>query len=511
MLAAVAREALAVDEPEWEADSAAAMGVKVGAVLGGTYRIERLIGQGGMGAVFEATHLRLPRRFAVKVLKGEVLGEAEVFDRFRREAQIASALGDKHIVEVVDFNHTEDGSPYMVLELLEGEDLSGRLGRVGRMTLEQTVSVGAQIAGALETAHAVGIVHRDLKPANIFLTSDEGRDDFVKILDFGISKVLHDASVATRSGLVMGTANYMSPEQAEGRQSDLDARTDVFALGAILFECLTGRRAFEGPNIPGTIFQVCYGVPPPVRSFAPDAPAEIQAVIDRAMAKKRAERYPSAAELRADLLRLAGSPRTGSLAPKADLPETLSMMSGPRQQEPTPETTFGATASQIVAQARRRSRLAIAGVSAALVGVAATGIWLGRRSAAPPPGPAPTTSAQPQTPQASSTEAIRPPPAAPPAAVTPAPATAPATVEIRLRLTPRDARVELDGVVTSDNPIRLPRSGRVHNLKLSAPGYATALRDVSASASDPITVVLLRQRPARAKKPKILGPIEEEP
>src|SRR5689334_9329504 len=181
----------------------------VGTVLGGTYRLERLLGRGGMGAVYEARHVRLPRRYAVKLLKLEFAHDRDVLDRFRREAEIASSLGHQNIAEVFDFNLSEDGQAYMVLELLEGEDLSNRLAQ-GPLKLGQMLAVLRQVASALEAAHSRGIVHRDLKPSNLFLCKRKGGDELVKVLDFGISKVLHTPNTATQTGAILGTPNYMS-------------------------------------------------------------------------------------------------------------------------------------------------------------------------------------------------------------------------------------------------------------------------------------------------------------
>src|SRR5262249_33505950 len=159
-----------------------------------------------------------------------------------------------------------------------------------------------------EAAHARGIVHRDLKPQNIFLCKQGDRDDFVKVLDFGISKIVHSLSTATRTGSLLGTPSYMAPEQAEGRPSDIDGRTDLFALGAIVSECWTGRKPFDAPTRVGTIYQVCHVAPPPIRSFAPDVPAALERVIWRAIAKRRENRYASAVELREDFRSAMNAP-----------------------------------------------------------------------------------------------------------------------------------------------------------------------------------------------------------
>jgi serine/threonine protein kinase len=204
----------------------------VGRTLNATYRWFRPIGSGCMGAILEAQNARLAhKRYAVKLLHPSLAMDPDTFHRFRREAEIASPLGHDHIVEVHDFNVTPEGEPYMVMEFLDGDDLAARIKARGPMSLAETSFILTQVASALEAAHAAGIVHRDLKPQNIFLCKRFGRDDFVKVLNFG----LQDARFVERGDarpLAAGDAFYMSPEQADGRVAEIDRRTDVFALGA---------------------------------------------------------------------------------------------------------------------------------------------------------------------------------------------------------------------------------------------------------------------------------------
>ncbi|HUJ61728.1 MAG TPA: protein kinase [Kofleriaceae bacterium] len=273
--------------------------VDVGTVIGGTYTIEALIGRGGMGAVFLASHNRLPgKKVAIKMLHAE-LSDDEVLGRFRREAQIASLLAHPNIVHVENFDVLEDGTPYLVLEYLQGETLAQRL-RAGPLALEPAMSIVRQIGSALGAAHRAGVVHRDLKPQNVFLVPTElyGRvAEIAKVLDFGISKWRGSTTVKTQQSALLGTPQYMAPEQATGQHDTVDERTDIFALGAIVYEMLAGRPAFDGASIPEVVFKVVYEQPVPLATLAPDAPAAVIAAVDRAMAKAAAERFATVGEM----------------------------------------------------------------------------------------------------------------------------------------------------------------------------------------------------------------------
>ena len=216
----------------------------VGVVLEGAYRITRLLGEGGMGAVYEGVQLRLNKRVAIKLMARDLASNREALARFHREAEITSHLGHPHLVTVFDFGQAESGEPYLVMEYLEGEDLDHRLRRVGRLPIETTVHVIRQVASALNAAHDQGVVHRDLKPGNVFLVQIPGEPDFVKVLDFGISKMKAARTQLTSASAVMGTPNYMSPEQATGMIDDIDHRADQWALACIAWEMLLGRCPF---------------------------------------------------------------------------------------------------------------------------------------------------------------------------------------------------------------------------------------------------------------------------
>jgi serine/threonine protein kinase len=221
----------------------------VGAVLDARYRIEGLLGEGGMGAVYSATDLRLDKLVAIKVMARELSANPDALARFHREARVTSALGHPHIVQVLDFSTTPTGEPFLAMEFLEGEDLDHRLRRDRRLDLGRVVHIVRQVASALAATHAKAIVHRDLKPGNIYLLEAAGETDFVKVLDFGISKVRSSSTKLTRTASVMGTPNYMSPEQAKGKVEDIDDRTDQWALACIAWECLAGEGPFVGENV----------------------------------------------------------------------------------------------------------------------------------------------------------------------------------------------------------------------------------------------------------------------
>ena len=263
-----------------------------GYVVNETYRIERLLGQGGTASVFLVSHVRLPRQFALKVIT-EQHSSADFLQRFRQEAEILASIDHPHLVDVVDWNQTRDGKPYLVMELLVGCDLAQFLRRVGPLSPPLALQIFMQVADALQTAHGRGIVHRDLKPANIFLCSNGPFPYFVKVLDFGIAKSVRIPSqLQTDRSVIMGTPAYMAPEQARGAGEQIDERTDQFALGAILYEMLTGRLAFfrPGDHLINTIMRVLTEDPEPL----PDP--RLQAAVSRAMSKDREQRFTNIAE-----------------------------------------------------------------------------------------------------------------------------------------------------------------------------------------------------------------------
>lgn len=270
----------------------------VGHLLDGSYEVLRVIGEGGMGRVYEARHTRLhTKRFAVKVLHHELARQPEVVTRFQREAEAASVLMHPNVVGVYDVNTSSDGRPYIVAELLQGEDLGRYLDRVGRLEATEAVHIVRQVCNALGAAHDAGIVHRDVKPENVFLAGPQAT---VKVLDFGISKLAEFSDGLTKTGTVMGTPDYMAPEQARGDR--VDARADIYAVGAILYRALTGKKPFEGSDPMVILTSVLTQEPERPSTLEPSVPLSLEMIVQRAMAKLPAERFSSMGVLERALL-----------------------------------------------------------------------------------------------------------------------------------------------------------------------------------------------------------------
>jgi serine/threonine protein kinase len=274
----------------------------VGSTVLGKYHIDRLIGRGGMGAVFQATNASIGKRVALKFLGAETSKDGDSAVRFQREAEAASLAESPHIVQIFDSGRSERGLPFLVMELLTGEDLRARLRREGRLDVEAALRIAVQVLKALRQAHAAGIVHRDLKPDNVFLCRRDDEPAFVKIVDFGISKLQRAPGVdtLTHKGAVLGTAFYMSPEQAQSF-ADIDGRTDLFSLGAILYEMLTGEPPHSAPTYEAVLIAICTRDAADVRVKAPDVPEKLARVIARALQRERSERYANADDMLADL------------------------------------------------------------------------------------------------------------------------------------------------------------------------------------------------------------------
>jgi serine/threonine protein kinase len=278
--------------------------VREGDLLAGKYRVERVIGSGGMGIVVAARHEQLGQLVAIKLVRDEALDQGDTVERFLREARAAVQLRSEHVAKVLDVGKLESGAPYMVMEFLDGHDLGHVLSENGPMALDVAVLFVLQACEAVSEAHAAGIVHRDLKPQNLFLTRTLSGSPRLKVLDFGVSKttgLTQDGKGAlTRTRAMLGSPLYMAPEQMRSSR-DVDARVDVWALGVVLFELLTRRWPFEAESMPELCLKVVTEPPRPLAEFRPELPPGVGAIIERCLAKEPAGRFASVAELAAAL------------------------------------------------------------------------------------------------------------------------------------------------------------------------------------------------------------------
>ena len=288
----------------------------LGQTLAGKYKIDKLIKQGGMGAVYRGKHVLMDKTVAIKVLKPSLAGDDAVVARFSREAKAASKISHPHAVSVTDFGEAENGVVFLVMEYLDGRTLKEVIAAEGPLQLERAANIVRQVAGALDAAHSQGVIHRDLKSENIMLVRHDG-DEWAKVLDFGIAKILqshdHGESDITHANLVVGTPQYMSPEQCS-QSGALDARSDVYSLGIILYEMLAGRVPFGGESPTVIMMKQVQDPAPSVLSVRPDLPESVDGVIKKALAKQPIDRYQSAGELSSDLMRAASIESTSNPA-----------------------------------------------------------------------------------------------------------------------------------------------------------------------------------------------------
>jgi eukaryotic-like serine/threonine-protein kinase len=397
------------DSPEFSAV------VRPGDVLAGKYRVERVLGAGGMGVVVAAHHVQLDTKVALKFLLPEALKNAEAVGRFIREARAAVKITGDHVARVSDVGQLENGSPYIVMEYLEGIDLSGWLKKHGPLPIELAVDFVLQACEAIADAHALGIVHRDLKPANLFCVQRSDGQLSIKVLDFGISKVItpgasgHDM---TRTNALFGSPFYMSPEQMQSSKR-VDPRTDIWSLGIILFELLSGRTPFDGESVTELAIKVATEPAPPLRGSRMDAPAGLELAIMSCLQKDLARRYQTVGELamaladfgsrqaRASVDRILGTLRQAGLSrvvlpPPSELlaPSPQSPMAlAPTAIAPTTGSAWGDVSRGQTARPVKSGAMAAVAV-AALVVVAASaagGLVLLRRQATAPLPPTPTT------------------------------------------------------------------------------------------------------------------------
>ena len=293
----VAFDATQVSVPPPSEHTSSSLDPWLGKTLDGKYEVLELLGEGGMGSVYRGVHSRIGRKVAIKLLHPVVARSHRAQIRFEGEARAAASTGHPNIIDVLDLGDLPDGSVYLVLELLDGRDLNHELRALGTMPVRRAIHIIRQVCAALTAVHAEGIVHRDLKPANIFLTEHLGDPDFVKVLDFGVAKFTQpqvgQATPSTRTGQPIGTPVYMSPEQARGLR-EVDHRTDVYAMGAVLFEALTGRCPFEATSLPGLVYQICHGEIPRLADHRPDLPEALEQVVAKMLERDVDLRFASA-------------------------------------------------------------------------------------------------------------------------------------------------------------------------------------------------------------------------
>jgi serine/threonine-protein kinase len=309
-----------------------------GALLGGKYRVGSLIGSGGMGAVYEAEREDLGNmKVAIKVMRSIARDREDLFARFRREAETVAAIDHPNIVRVLDFQSRPGEPPFLVMERLHGAPLGVAIASQGQFSVQRTAFVASQVLSALSAAHAANIVHRDLKPDNVFLTAVSGVSDIVKLLDFGVAKMLGVAGDAklTQTGTVMGTPAYMSPEQARGAEAD--PRSDLYAVGCLMYEALTGRAPFTGDNYNAIVFAVQQSSPVPLLGRCPALDPAFVAVVEKAMAREVWARFQRADEIAAAL--------SAWVAPKSSPPLNSTPVALEPAIDPTP-----------VAKSKRRRR-----------------------------------------------------------------------------------------------------------------------------------------------------------
>lgn len=396
---------------------AASIGVEVGDVLAGKYRVERVLGAGGMGVVVEATHTVLADRVALKLLRAHVVQDPMVKARFLQEAQASVRIRSPHVARVLDVGELEGGAPYIVMEYLDGIDLDHEIERLTKLDPTYACDLMLQACEALAVAHAAGVIHRDVKPANLFLTRAADGSPLLKVLDFGISKVLQPFGGAdhnlTQTQTAMGSPPYMSPEQMRSTKT-VDSRTDLWSLGVVLYRALTGRMPFEAESMPELCALVLDANVPPLCEVAPELDPALAAVVHRCLAAAPAERYenvaalaealapfagPGAAERAARVRRILANATGASAAVDSQAPggsREGSTLDVTRRERPateaatTPEksgtgTAFGATRALSTFPRARPSLWLAVGALVAVLASFGVGLWIAQRPHDPAP------------------------------------------------------------------------------------------------------------------------------
>lgn len=387
--------------------------VQSGDILAEKYQVERVLGQGGMGVVLAARHLHLGERVAIKLMHPAAAVLPDAVGRFIREARAAARLESAHVARVTDVGILEGQRPYMVMEYLEGTDLEALLARSGPLPIETAVDYVLQAAEAIAEAHLLGIVHRDLKPSNLFLVQRRDGQPLIKVLDFGISKMVDESrGVTTTTSQLMGSPLYMSPEQLTA-QRDVDGRSDVWAIGVILFELVTGSTPFAAETLPQLCAHILQREPDALRAWLPDAPVELESIVARCLQKAPQARYQSILELSFALQSLASEVGRASV-------ERISRLAGASMPASAPRSSLPVATAEapLVEQHRARWPVAVGALALLSLGVGATIALRARTSAAPSDAgsaqlPLPTQAALPvlaeTAPEAQPNPALAPP------------------------------------------------------------------------------------------------------
>ncbi len=440
------------------------MADKTGIVLDGKYELIRKIGEGGMGSVYEANHKLIGRKLAVKFLHPQYASSEEVVTRFQREAQAAAQIGHENIIEVTDMGTDDDDSPYLVMEFLKGCDVKQLIEAEGVQPPKRAAHIMVQALSALQAAHDVGIIHRDLKPENIYLIEKGGNPDYVKLLDFGISKfrALETDGVKglTQTGTVLGTPHYMSPEQARGEQ-DLTPRSDIYAMGIILYQMLTGELPFDAPNYNALLIKILTEEPDPPNHLNPDIPEDLVQTIETAMARNPQDRFESCDDFRGHLIPFA--PESSSIGRMSTASRTVI-----RKALYSSKTPFEMTQSGIEGQKSKKIPIIIGGAVAAIAALVVGGILIfgGEPKIDPVPANIPVVVTEPIV----QDEIVKDDGGAEETGESPS---AVATVQLKISAVPPDAVIKIDGAGVGANPFEGPfaKNDIMRSVEVTALGY----------------------------------------
>jgi serine/threonine-protein kinase len=466
----------------------------IGTTFDHRYKIQKLLGEGGMGFVYLARHKVIDKKVAVKVLRADLAKDREILDRFLQEAKAASSIGNPHIVDISDFGDLPDGSTYFVMEFLEGLSLSQLVDKGGRLTADRICHIGIQICDGLAAAHAQGIIHRDLKPDNVYVVPRGGDPDFVKVLDFGIAKVSGNANTKlTKAGAVFGTPHYMSPEQAAG--APVDHRTDIYALGVMLYEMVSGQLPFNADNFMGILTQHMYKAPVPIRALVPgpECPPSLEAVILKCLSKKPEARYQSMTDLGADLERV----RSGGVAHAvAEMMARSGGFNVPADYFKQPNVIVPATPPS---PAKKPARYAlIAGLGIPVLAVA--GIFAAAEISKGGPAPKPTDTAK------TAPSAAAPPASAPSASVAAQPPPV-KTRPVAITATPDTAVIYRDNQPVHQVPWTIEvEEGKIVSIEIRADNWETKGVDLDGSEGSRVVHLVPLKRFGGGAKPAATQP-----